>query len=81
MRYVINDCLEVEGYSASPEEAEYSAAFNRGTSYSNPRLRIAWVSTTPAIRALVAVANTISSLPLKAFTTLEEARIWAAGGN
>ncbi len=81
MRYVINDFLAVDGYAGSNDDAEYSAAFNRATSYSNPRLRVAFVTTNTAIRLLIAAAAPISSLPVKAFSTLSEARAWAEKGN
>jgi hypothetical protein len=77
MRYIINDWLAVEGYAAGIGDAEYSAAFNRGTSFSNPRLRVAFVTANPAVRMLIAAASPISSLPVKAFSTLDEARAWA----
>ena len=44
LRYVINDLLEVEGYSVTQDEAEYAAAITRGASRSNPHLRIAFVT-------------------------------------
>lgn len=75
-RYVINDMLAVEGYAITSDEAEYLAAFNRGSSYSNPRLRVAYVTTDIRAILLLRLASTISSLELKAFPTLEEARAW-----
>ena len=81
MRYVINDFLTVDGYAGSNDDAEYSAAFNRATSFSNPRLRVAFVTNSTAIRMLIAAAAPISSLPVKAFSTLSEARAWAEGAS
>lgn len=78
IRYVINDLLEVEGYSVTRDQVEYLAAFNRGTSFSNPRIRIAYVVKTPAARLLVKAGSMISSLTLKDFSTLEAARDWVA---
>lgn len=77
IRYIINDFLDVESYSVVPDQVEYSAALNRGTSFSNPRIRIAVVTLRPGVRLLVKAAATISSLPLKDFSTLQQARAWA----
>ena len=79
IRYIINDFLDVDSYSVAPDQVEYSAALNRGTSYSNPRIRIAYVTTRPAVRLLVKTASASSSLTLKDFPTLEAARTWASG--
>lgn len=81
IHYIINDFLDVEGYSVLPEQVEYSAAFNRGTSFSNPRIRIAYVTTRPAVRLLVKAASAVSSLSLKTFDTLEDARAWATAAS
>ncbi len=79
IRYIINDLLDVDGYSVAPDQIEYSAAINRGTSYSNPRIRVAYVTTRPAVRLLIKTASAISSLKLKDFPTLEAARTWTSG--
>lgn len=81
IHYIINDWLAVEGYAASLDDAEYSAAFNRGTSFSNPRIRVAFVTTNLTVRMLIAAASPISSLQVKAFATLVEARAWAGNSN
>lgn len=79
-RYIINDFIGVTSYTATQEEAEYSAAFNRGASFTNPRLRIACITTNPGIRLLVAAASLVSSLKLKSFSTQEDARRWLDEG-
>lgn len=79
IHYIINDFLDVEGYSVAPDQVEYAAALNRGTSYSNPRIRVAYVTTRPAVRLLVKTASAISSLALKDFPTLDAARAWISG--
>jgi hypothetical protein len=76
-RYVINDFLGVTSYVATKDDAEYSAAYNRGANFSNPRLRVACITTSPGIRVLVAAAALVSTLKLKAFSSQEEARRWA----
>ncbi len=77
IRYIINDLLAVEGYSVSRDQAEYLAAFNRGTSFSNSRIRIAYATTNAAARLLIKAAAVVSSLTVKDFSTLEAARAWA----
>ncbi len=74
--YVIDDLLAVEGYSITMDQVEYLAVFNRGASKSNPHLRIAYVTTDAKIIAAIAVANALSSLALKTFPTIAEARAW-----
>jgi hypothetical protein len=79
MDYVINDFLAISGYSLTEEQAEYLAAFNRGSSYSNPRLRVAYVTTDKRALLLIKLVSGLSSLKIKAFPTLEAARVWAGG--
>lgn len=79
MDYVINDLLAIQGYSLTEEQAEYLAAFNRGSSYSNPRLRVAYVTTDTRALLLIKLVSSLSSFKIKSFPTLEQARIWAEG--
>jgi len=78
IHYVINDLLDVEGYSVTSDEAEYLAAFNRGSSFSNPSLRVAYVTTDARILLLMRFASKLSSFELKAFPSLAEARAWVS---
>ncbi len=80
LRYIINDLREMEGYSVTREQLEYLAAFNRASSYSNPEVRIAYVTTDLKIILLLKAAALVSTYPLKAFSTPEAAREWAAEG-
>lgn len=77
LHYIINDLSAIEGYSGTREQAEYLAAFNHGASLSNPRIRIAYVTSDLRIIALIGVASLLSSYELKAFPTLDQARAWA----
>jgi hypothetical protein len=74
--YVINDLLAIEDYAIMQDEAEYSAAFNRGTSFSNPRLRIAFVTTDLKLIMLIRFAAPFSSLEMRTFPSVDEARAW-----
>ena len=78
IRYVINDLLEVEGYTVTTKEAEYLAAFNRGSSLSNPRIRIAYVTKDAKVIFLLKAASVFSSYTVKDFPTLQDARAWVA---
>jgi hypothetical protein len=78
LKYVINDLTAAEGYSASADDAEYSAAFNEGVSRTNPRLQVAYVTTDVRAIALIKIGAVFSSLVVKRFPTLEEARAWAS---
>lgn len=71
-RYVVNDLLAVEGFSITRDQVEYLAALNRGPSFRNPNLQVAYVATDFKVRALVEVARHISAFKLHVFTTLDE---------
>lgn len=75
-KYVINDLLGLDGYTVTPDQAEYAAAFTRGPSYSNPWLRIAFVTTDTKIILLLMIVQRLSSLEVGAFPTVAEARTW-----
>lgn len=77
LRYIINDASEIEGFAGSAEDAEYSAAFNLGSSLSNPHIRIAFVTRDLRLIAMIKVASIVSSYPIRIFPTLAEARAWA----
>lgn len=76
IRYVINDLRDVESYTVTQDEAEYSAAFNRASAVSNPRVRIAYVTSDTKIRLLIGMAKILSSYEIKAFDSLGDARAW-----
>ena len=76
IRYVINDLLDVVSYGITTDEAEYLAAFNHGSSISNPNMRIAYVTIDAKIKMLAKLVSAISSYELKTFSTLEAAREW-----
>lgn len=78
LRYIINDLLDVEGYSITPDEAEYSAAITRGASMSNPHVRIAYVTTDARIALLVMAVRALTPYKLKTFPTVVAAREWCA---
>jgi hypothetical protein len=78
LRYVINDLLSVEGYSVTKDQLEYLAAFNKGASLSNPRIRIAYVTRDLRVIAMLKLAAVLSSFELRHFPTLEDARAWIA---
>lgn len=77
IRYVINDLLDMTGYSVTEDEAEYAAAYNRASSFSNPDVRIAYVTTDLRLRMLLKLSAALSAYELRAFDTLADAREWA----
>ena len=74
LRYVINDLLDVEAFDFALEDAEYAAAYNRGPSYTRPRLDVAYITTDPNIVTLIDRMRELSSYPLHVFPTLGRAR-------
>lgn len=76
--YVINDFLDIQSYSVTTDEAEYAAAFTRGASQSNSRLRVAYVTQDIKIIMLIKLVSVLSSYPLRTFPTLENARAWVS---
>lgn len=81
INYIINDLLAVESYSITPDEAEYSAAITRGSSMSNPKVRIAYITHDSRIAMLVMTVSVFTPYKLKVFPTLEAARQWCEGGS
>ena len=78
LRYIINDASALEGFAGTAEDAEEAAAFNYGSSLSNPLIRIAFVTRDLRLIAMIKVASVISSYPIRVFPTLAEARAWAS---
>lgn len=78
LRYIINDLTGIEGYSVTAWEAEEVSAMSVGAARSNPRLRLAFVTKNPALRALIVAALAVSRFEAKTFTNLDDARAWCA---
>ena len=76
IRYVINDFLAVDAYQITAEQAEYLAAYNRGPSFANPNIHIAYVTTDAPIIAMVRRIAELSSFETRTFPSLAEARAW-----
>lgn len=81
IRYILNDLLEMTGYTVTREEAEESAAFNRASALSNPHVRVAYVTTDVKLRLLLKLAGVFSAYEIRAFNSLDEARRWAMPGS
>jgi len=54
LRYVINDFLAIDACSASASDVEEISILDKGASMSNPRIRIAVVTTSPEVVVLTA---------------------------
>lgn len=78
IRYIINDLLSVESYSITADEAQYSAAITRGASMSNPKVKIAFVTTDSRIAILVMAVRTLTPYQVKTFPSVEAARVWCS---
>jgi hypothetical protein len=80
LRYCINDFLGITGISSSPQDIEDISALDKGASFSNPRIRIAVVTTSPEVVALATeYANSaLNSYPTKIFSSLDDANAWLA---
>lgn len=80
LRYCINDFLGITGISSSPQDIEDISALDKGASFSNPRIMIAVVTTSPEVISLAnEYANSaLNSYPTKIFSSLDDARSWLA---
>lgn len=80
LHYVINDYSAVTGFDVGEKPVEELAALNIGASLSNPKLRIALVTTDERIKALIGLFTSpdLRSFPTRVFATLPEARAWLA---
>lgn len=80
LRYTINDFLEMTGFSFGLAEIDDIAIIDKGASMTNPRIRIAVVTTSPDIvNFAIHYANSpLNAYPTKIFTSLADARAWIA---
>ena len=76
LRYILVDFSEVSEFIATVAEAEEIIASTNGAYLSNPKLRVAVVTTHEKLRALLAEVNDLSAYPLRLFQTVAEAREW-----
>ncbi|MBL8429984.1 MAG: hypothetical protein JNJ95_08870 [Dechloromonas sp.] len=72
--YVINDFSDIDRFVMTPAEAEYMATYSLGPHFSNPTLRVCFVTTDPSIVGLIQAYKKLSAFPLEAFPTLAAAR-------
>lgn len=78
IRFVINDFLAITGVTAQIPTIDEISAIDLAASWTNPRIRVAIVTTSPEITALATYyANSpMNTYPTKLFTSLEDARHW-----
>lgn len=84
IHYSINDLQGVENISIisiTGDEAEYSAAITRGSSLSNPTLKIAFVTADRRITMLAMAVRALTPLRVATFATEAEARSWCEIGD
>lgn len=80
-RYLLNDFREATGHSIDERALENLAAIRFGSMFTNPRIRVAVVSSHPDVLALVGATQRLplkGSHPTAAFDTMEQARAWLA---
>lgn len=82
MHYVIADYTRITGCEASPAEIDYVCAVDSAARLSNGHIRMAIVTTSPAVIELATryKAQPIQAFPLKIFASLADARRWLNGG-
>lgn len=80
LRYCINDFLGITGISSSPQDVEEISVVDKGASLTNPRIKIAVVTTSPEVISLAnEYANSsLNSYPTRIFSSLDEAGSWLA---
>lgn len=78
LRYVINDCREVDQIAFSSEDVSNVSAMDLGASRTNPAIRIAVVATMAELIAFAEqYANSaLNVYPTRIFATMEDARAW-----
>jgi len=78
LRYVINDFLAIDACSASASDVEEISILDKGASMSNPRIRIAVVTTSPEVVVLTEhyAKSPLCAYPIRIFRSLAEARTW-----
>lgn len=78
LRYTINDFLGMTGFSFGLSEIDDIAVIDKGASMTNPRIRIAVVTTSPDIVNFAThYANSpLNAYPTRIFTSLVDARAW-----
>jgi hypothetical protein len=80
LRYCINDFLGITAISSSSRDVEDISVMDKGASLSNPRIKIAVVTTSPEVIAWTnEYANSaLNSYTTKLFSSLGEAESWLA---
>ena len=77
-RYVINNFLDCTSYAVSNKVVDEISAMDCGAAHTNPRIRIAVVTTAPEIVSLTAryAQSRVNRYPTRIFSTVEEAQAW-----
>lgn len=81
LRYIIHDCTAVTRYLHDQAAADLAMAMRVGSSFSNNRIRIAFVATLKELAAEFERVITDHSFPFQArlFASIEHARDWVNG--
>ena len=78
LRFVINDFLGVSDVMSSHRDVEEIAAIDSIAAMTNPRIRVAIVTTLPIVVEMAEgyINSPLNKYPTKMFQTLEDARTW-----
>lgn len=78
MRFVINDFRDIEALELVDEEIQEILALDYGAARSNPRIRIAVVTTHAEILDFTRqyASSPLNAYPIRAFPSMAEARSW-----
>ena len=81
LRYIISDFLDVLGHSIEEREMESVAASRIGSGYTNPKIRVALITTDPSIARLKDMIDSNmfrTPYETRVLASVAEARDWLA---
>ncbi len=80
LRYLVQDCRQLDAVQISPAESEVLASTTVGAAYVNPHIRVAIVGAGPAACTLAQHSMQTSPYLCRSFADLEPAHAWIAQG-
>lgn len=82
LRFVINDFLAIQDITTSVQVVEEISAMDSGAAFSNPRIKVAVVTTSIDVISLATayINSPLNQYPTRIFSTMAEARTWTASG-
>lgn len=79
VRYSVHDFSSCESFAPSDSDVEFSAAIDGAASKSSKLIKIAIVAANSGVADMVSryIGSGLSPYPVKFFTSMQEARVWA----